>query len=74
MVEKLKGKFMPMDYSLNLSKRILENLKQSKTTVKEYTKEFYIVSIIARHNDESLEPIVRYMNGLIIPFKMNLKF
>jgi hypothetical protein len=52
-----------MDYALNLLRR-LQNLKQLKMLVKEYMEEFYKLSIRSRKNEESLESISRYVNGL----------
>lgn len=40
MVTKLKVKFISVNYELELFK-ILQNLKQKDTTVKDYTNEFY---------------------------------
>lgn len=40
MVEKLKGKFLPNDYDIQLYKR-LQNLKQKVMDVQAYTEEFY---------------------------------
>ena len=39
MVTKLKAKFIPTNYELELFKR-LQNLKQKDMTVKDYTEEF----------------------------------
>jgi len=44
--------------------RRLQNLKKLKMSVKEYTKEFYRLFIRFGKNEESLEPIIRYVNGL----------
>jgi len=46
MLAKLKIKFLPIDYALNLLR--WHNLKQVKMTVKEYVDEFYKVSIMSR--------------------------
>jgi hypothetical protein len=40
MVVKLKEKFIPKDYHINLFRR-LHNLRQKGMTMKEYTEEFY---------------------------------
>eukprot|EP00253_Pinus_taeda_P011069 PITA_11069 len=40
MVAKLKGKFLPKDYQVDLCRRV-QNLRQKGMTVKEYTEEFY---------------------------------
>jgi hypothetical protein len=44
MVAKLKAKFIPKDYQINMFRK-LQNLRQRSMTVKEYTKEFYRMSI-----------------------------
>ena len=46
MVAKLRGKFFPSDYQLSLFRQ-MQNLKQRLMTVKDYTEEFYKVSIRA---------------------------
>jgi biotin operon repressor len=50
MVAKLKAKFMPKDYPINLFKK-MQNLRQKGMTVKEYTKEFYKLNIRARQRE-----------------------
>jgi hypothetical protein len=44
MVAKLKAKFMPKYYQINLFRK-LQNLRQKGMTVKEYTEEFYKLNI-----------------------------
>ena len=44
MVTKLKAKFIPADYELELFKR-LQNLKQKDMTMKDYIEEFYKLTI-----------------------------
>ena len=44
MVSRLKAKFMPKDYQLNIF-RPLQNLRQKGLIVKEYIEEFYKTSI-----------------------------
>jgi hypothetical protein len=63
MIFEFKSKFMPKDYKLNLF-RELQNLKQKVMTVKEYTKEFYRLTIRAGHIEENVEKVARYINGL----------
>eukprot|EP00253_Pinus_taeda_P033292 PITA_33292 len=63
MVSKLKAKFFPKDYHLNLFKQ-MQNLKQKGMSVKEYTEEFYRLSIRTRHVEDDLEKVARYVNGL----------
>jgi hypothetical protein len=44
MVAKMKDKFIPKDYQINLFRR-LQNLRQKILSVKEYTEEFYRLNI-----------------------------
>jgi hypothetical protein len=46
MVAKMKAKFIPRDYQINLFRR-MQNLRQKGMTVKEYTEEFYRINIRA---------------------------
>jgi hypothetical protein len=46
MVSKLKTKFIPKDYQINLFRRF-QNLRQKGMIVKEYTEEFYRMNIRA---------------------------
>ena len=48
MVTKLKAKFIPTDYELELFKK-LQNLKQKDMTVKDYIEEFYKLTIQSGH-------------------------
>ena len=54
---------MPKEYQLNLI-RHLHKLRQNTMIVKEYKKEFFRLSIRARHTEGGLERVVRYINGL----------
>jgi hypothetical protein len=63
MVVKLKAKFIPNDYHLNLFIK-LQNLRQKGLSVKEYTEEFYKLNIRAGHRENDEEKIDRYINGL----------
>ena len=63
MMAKLKGKFLPSDYQLTLYRK-MKNLRQRLLTVKEYTEEFYRVSIRAGQFQETPEKTARYVNGL----------
>jgi len=42
----------------------MQNLKQKGMFVKEYTKEFYRLSIRTGHVEDDLEKVARYVNGL----------
>ena len=44
MLYKIKSPFTPKDYQLNLIRQ-LQNIRQKGMTVKEYTKEFFRLSI-----------------------------
>jgi hypothetical protein len=63
MVAKLKDKFIPKDYQINLFRR-LQNLRQKGLTVKEYTEEFYRLNIRVGHCESDEEKVSRYINGL----------
>ena len=60
MVNKIKKKFLSIDYQVNLLRR-MQNLKQKDMSVKDYTEEFYRVDIRSQHIDHK---IARYLNGL----------
>jgi hypothetical protein len=47
MVAKLKAKFMPKDYQINLFMK-MQNLRQKGMTIKEYIEEFYRLNIRTR--------------------------
>jgi hypothetical protein len=63
IVVKMKYKFIPRDYQINLFLR-MQNLRQKGMTVKEYTKEFYRLNIRVGHHESDDEKVTRYMNGL----------
>lgn len=63
MVEKLKGKFLPNDYAIQLYRK-LQNLKQKGMDVTTYTEEFYKLSIKSDHMKEDVDKVPRYLNGL----------
>jgi hypothetical protein len=63
MVAKLKAKFMPKDYQINLFRK-LQNLRQKGMTVKEYTEEFYKLNIRTGQREKDEEKFSRYINGL----------
>ena len=63
IVYKLKSKFIPKDYQVNMFKKI-HNLRQKGLLVKEYTKEFYKLNIRARHRENDEEKVNKYINGL----------
>jgi hypothetical protein len=63
MVAKLKAKFIPKYYQINLFRK-LQNLRQKGLSVKEYTEEFYRLNIRAGHRENDEEKTARYINGL----------
>jgi hypothetical protein len=63
MVAKLKAKFMPKDYQINLFRK-LQNLRQKGMKVKEYIEEFYKMNIRVKQRERAEEKVSRYMNGL----------
>jgi hypothetical protein len=63
MVAKLKAKFMPKDYQINLFRK-MHNLRQKGMTVKEYTEEFYRLNIRTGQTERDEETVARYINGL----------
>ena len=60
MVNKIKKKFLPVDYQVSLFRK-MQNLKQKDMTMKEYTKEFYRLDIGSGHVDDDVDKIVRYI-------------
>ena len=56
MVAKLKAKFIPADYELELFKR-LKNLKQNDMIVKDYTEQFYKLTIQSGHRELPKEKV-----------------
>jgi hypothetical protein len=63
MVAKLKAKFMPKYYQINLFRK-MQNLRQKGMTVKEYTEEFYRLNIRIGQRERDEEKVSRYVNGL----------
>ena len=63
MVTKMKAKFIPKYYQINLFQR-MHNLRQKGMTLKEHTEEFYHINIRVGHRQSDDEQIVRYLNGL----------
>jgi hypothetical protein len=63
MVAKLKEKFIPKYYQINLFRR-MENLRQKGMIVKEYTKEFYRLNMRDGQRERDEEKVSRYINGL----------
>lgn len=63
MIAKLKGRFLPKDYQVELYRRV-QSLRQKGMTVREYTEEFYRVNLRASYTDDNPEKTARYVNGL----------
>jgi hypothetical protein len=63
MVAKLKAKFIPKYYQINLFRK-MKNLRQKGMTVKEYTEEFYQLNIIIGKWERDEDKVARYINGL----------
>lgn len=63
MVTKLKAKFILFDYELDFFKRV-KNLKQKDLSVKDYTEEFYKLTIWSQHREISKEKVTCYIHGL----------
>ena len=63
MVDKLKKQFIPVDYELDLFKK-MQGLKQAGKSVQEYIEEFYRVLIRVGHAEENKEKFSHYLSGL----------
>ena len=63
MLRNIKSQFMPKYYQLNLIRQ-LQNLRQKTLIVKEFTEEFFRLSIRDGYTQGGLERVSRYINGL----------
>jgi len=63
MLAKLKAKFIPKDYQINLFMK-LYNMRQKGMTVKEYTEDFYRLNIRTGQRERDYEKVTRDINGL----------
>jgi hypothetical protein len=63
MVAKMKAKFIPKYYQINLFRK-LKNLRHKGMIVKEYTEKFYSLTIKTGKRDKDEEKVSRYINGL----------
>jgi hypothetical protein len=63
MVSKIKRKFMPKDYQLILFIQ-LQNLRKKGMEIKEYTDEFYRLSIRVGYRKGDVERVSRYIDGM----------
>ena len=71
MVAKLKRKFIPIDYELDLLKK-MKGLKQVGKSVQEYAENFYRVLIRTGHAKANKEKVARYINGLRLSIQEEL--
>jgi len=62
MVSKIKEKFLPVDYQQNLCKQV-QNLRQKDTSVREYTEEFFKLSLRSGIKEPEYQRVARYVNG-----------
>ena len=60
---KLKQKFIPIDYALDMLKK-MQGLKQAGKFIQEYTEEFYRVLIRTDHAEVDKKKVAYYINGL----------
>jgi hypothetical protein len=63
MVAKLKVKFMPKYYQINLFRK-LQSPRQKGMKVKEYTEDFYKLNNRAGQREKDEQKVARYINGL----------
>jgi hypothetical protein len=63
MVAKMKAKFTPKYYQINLFKK-MQNLRQKGMIVKEHIEEFYRLNIKTGQRERDQEKVSRYINGL----------
>ena len=68
MLDKIKIQFIPKDYQLTLIRQ-LHNIRQKDMIVKEYTKEFFKLSIRDGKAQGDMERVVKYINGLIFEIR-----
>ena len=62
-IAKLKRKFIPIDYELDMLKK-MQGLKQVRKSIQEYTEEFYQVLIRIGHVEADKEKVAHYIKGL----------
>ena len=63
-MNKLKKQFIPVDYELDLFKK-MQGLKKVGKSIQEYIEEFYRVLIRVGHVEENKEKVYHYLSGLI---------
>lgn len=60
---KLRAQFLPTNYEIQIYQK-LQNLKQRDLIVSAYTEEFNKLSLRERRQEEEIERVERYLNGL----------
>ena len=73
MIAKLEKNFIPIDYDLDLLKKI-QGLKKAGKSVQEYMEEFYQVLIRTDHAEVDKEKVSHYINGLRLSIQEELSF
>ena len=63
MMEKMREKFLPKDYKVQLYKR-MQSLRQKDMDVQAYKEELHKLDIKVSHDEEEEEKVARYMGGL----------
>lgn len=63
MVNKLNKEFLPIDYQVNLLRK-MQNLRKKDISVNEYIEQFYRLDIRYRNVDDEVDKMARYLNGL----------
>ncbi len=63
MVNKLKKQFIPIDYELDLFRR-MQGLKQAGKSFQEYMEEFYQLNIWVGCIEANKEKVSHYLSGL----------
>ena len=63
MIVKLKWKFIPIDYELDMLKK-MQGLKQARKSIQEYMEEFYWVLIRIDHVEDDKKKVFHYINEL----------
>ena len=63
MITKLKKKFIPIDYEMDLLNK-MQGLKQARKSFQEYIEEFYRVLIRTSHVEANKEKVSCYINRL----------
>ena len=73
MLSKIKSQFIPKDYQFNIIRQ-LQNIRQKGMTIKEYTEEFFKLSIGVGQVQGNIERVARYINGLRFEIQYQISF